>query len=165
MPNPAAVSDAVGEYLEVLTKSDADLNGLVLQVGTTPTTLGSANCMPVTANSYLVFGVNSNAALNGNLPPLTAVISGSLNNTTQTLSVVGADGGTYDAITYSGAGGTAAWPAGSSMQVRPGFENPTDNDLPANQCVAGAGVQYGPLAPDGGLTGDHGTPGLPNRCP
>ena len=165
MPNPAVVSDAAGEYLEVLTKSDADLNGLMLEVGTTPTTLASANCMPVTANSYLVFGVNANPALNGNLPPLTSVFSGSLNNTTQTVTILGADGGTYDAITYTGAGGTAAWPAGASMQVKPGFENPTDNDVTANLCVAGPLAQYGAVAPDGGLTGDRGTPGLPNVCP
>jgi hypothetical protein len=64
-------------------------------------------------------------------------------------------------VTY----GAAA--AGVSMEVKPGFENAIDNDVPANICNTPATSRYGALDPaDGGVTGDRGTPGLPNvPCP
>lgn len=165
MPDPAAVSDTAGEYFEVLTKADVDLNGVVLQVGTTRTTLSSPTCIAVTQNSFLVFGKNNNSGDNGNLPPLTAVFSGTMAQSGGTISVLGADGGLFDAINWTGAG-TTAWPSGASMQVKPGFETPADNDVAGNQCVTPDTVRYGlPLA-DGGVGGDRGTPGQVNvACP
>ncbi|MFO0596791.1 MAG: hypothetical protein U0228_15870 [Myxococcaceae bacterium] len=166
MPNPAAVADTAGEYFEVLVTQDTDLNGLTLQVGTSKTVLASPNCMAVTANSYLVFAKNASSALNGNLPTVTAVFTGSLTDSAQTITVLGVDGGTYDTISYTGATGTAAWPSGASMEVKPGFETPANNDIAANLCVTPATNRYGvPDPADGGLTGDRGTPGLPNVCP
>ena len=165
MPSTSAVSDTNGEYFEVLAKADLDLNGVALQVGTSRKVLSSPNCLAVPSGSYLVFGRNQSSLVNGNLPALTEVFSGNLTNTAQTISVLMPDGGMADSVSYSGAA-ASGWPSGASMQVNPGSETPTENDLAPNHCVTPLGVQYGPLGADGGATGDRGTPGLPNvPCP
>lgn len=159
MSDPGAVADAVGEYFEVLSKTAADLNGVTLRVGTTMTRISSNACVRVAANSYLVFGKNSDPMQNGNLPALTSTFGGSL-TASSTITVLGIDGGTYDAITASGE------TAGASVQVKPGLETPTDNDLAFNRCTTPTDTRYGPLGADGGATGNRGTPGLPNvPCP
>lgn len=165
MPNPSTIVGGDGEFFEVLAKSAVDLNGVSVQVGTSAIkTLSSPNCLAVPAGSYLVYAKNSTPTLNGNLPMPTDVFTGALTNSGQTIRVLLPDAGLSDAITY-GATGSAAWPQGASMQVKPGFENPADNDLAGNLCVTDAGIRYGVPAADGGLTGDRGTPGLPNICP
>lgn len=165
MPSTSAVSDTYGEYFEVLAKTDLDLNGVALQVGTSRKVLSSPNCIAVPTGTYLVFGRNQSSLLNGNLPPLTEVFTGTLTNTAQAISVLMPDGGVADSISYTGAT-ASGWPSGASMQVRPGAETPSENDLPSNHCVTPLGVQYGPLSEDGGSTGDRGTPGVANvPCP
>lgn len=160
MADPAAVADTAGEYFEVFVTADADLNGVSTLVGSTRTTLTSTNCLAVTANSYLVFGKNTSSLANGNLPMLTAVFSGTLANTTGTISVLGADGGVFDTISYASA------TSGASTQVKPGFETAANNDVAGNLCATPATAKYGVPTADGGLTGDRGTPGLPNvACP
>jgi hypothetical protein len=145
---PAATTASNGEWVEVFVKSDVDLNGLVLQVGTGKTTVSSATCLPATANSYLVFGKNGNPTLNGGLPPLTASFTAALTGTS-TISVLGSDGGVYDTVTASGER------SGKAVQVAPGFLTPADNDQVGNRCDAPSR-----WSPDGG--GDFGSPGLAN---
>jgi hypothetical protein len=151
MPDPAAVGDAEGEYFEVQATADLDLNGVSLLVGTSRTNLSSPMCLAVTANSFLVFGKNNNSQLNGNLPVLTAVFTGTLANTSGTISVLAVDGGTLSAISYTGSR------AGASQQV-----DPNDGGV----CDTPANVRYGLPLDDGGIGGDRGTPGQPNvPCP
>lgn len=161
MADPNVASDTNGEYIEVMAKADLDLNGTTIMVGTTKTLLASQACLATTTNTFLVFGKNSVPAQNGNLPTLAGIFSGGLTNSGGTITLLGIDGGTFDSITY----GTAA--TGASMQVKPGAETPTDNDLPTNVCNTPATARYGPIDPnDGGLSGDRGTPGLANvPCP
>jgi hypothetical protein len=157
MPDPNAVADTNGEFIEVLFKADADLNGLVLSHDTSTTRLSSPNCLPVTANTFALFGRNTDPAQNGGLPTLAGVITFGLTNTgTHTLAVTASDGGVLDSVTYSGS------TAGASWQLDIGLTNPDDNDDPANICPTPAGVRYGVALPDGGVQGDRGTPGRPN---
>ncbi len=161
MPDPNAASDTNGEYVEVMAKADVDLNGLGLQIGTSKTVFNSNLCLVATTNSFVVFGKNTAPAQNGNLPTLAGVFTGGLVNSGGTITLLNADGGTYDSITY----GTST--AGASFQVKPGSETPTDNDVPGNVCVTPTNVRYGVVDPnDGGVTGDRGTPGRANApCP
>ena len=101
----------------------------------------------------------SDPLLNGNLPALTEIFSGSL-TASSVITVLGVDGGVHDVVTANDE------TAGASVQIKPNFENPTDNDVLANRCTTPANTRYGPLSADGGATGNRGTPGLPNvACP
>lgn len=154
MADPAKVADTAGEYVEVLFKADADLNGLTLSHDTAVTTLTSANCLPVTANTFAVFGRVDDPAQNGGLPALSGVFTFGLTNSgAHTLAVTGFDGGVLDQVSYSG---TAT--AGASQQLSAGHLDPADNDDPANLCTTPTGQTYG--------AGDRGTPGQVNvTCP
>lgn len=155
LSDPGAISDANGEFFELMAKGTFDLNGLTLRVGTTSTAINSANCLSVAPNSYLVFGRNSDPTVNGGLPVLTGTFGGSL-SATSTITVL-AGGNTLDAITASGE------TAGASVQVKPGFETPGDNDVATNRCTTPTTTRY---PPDAGTAGLRGTPGLANvACP
>ena len=148
MSDPASVSDPNGEFIEVLAKNDFDLNGLTLQIGTGRTPISSRNCLAVTTNTFLVFGKNGDPAQNGLLPPLAASFTEAF-TPTKTITLFGADGGIYDALTPDGE------TSGASAQVAPGFETPADNDVTANRCRSPSKWN-----PDGG--GDFGSPGFAN---
>ncbi|MCC6334830.1 MAG: lamin tail domain-containing protein [Myxococcales bacterium] len=151
LPDPNAVSDTNGEFIEVLFKADADLNGVALSHDTSTTRLSSPNCLAVTANTFAVFGRNTDPLQNGGLPALSGVLSFGLTNSGgHTLAVTGYDGGVLDSVTYSGSS------PGASSQLSAGLTDPADNDVPGNLCVTPAGVRYG------GAMGDRGTPGLVN---
>lgn len=162
MADPNTATDTNGEYVEVLFKADADLNGLTLSHDTATTKLSSPGCLAVTANTFAVFGRNTDPAQNGGLPALAATLSFGLTNSgTHTLAVTGYDGGVLDSVTYS-----VAASQGASAQLNAGLVDPADNDTATNICVTPPGVRYGPLLADGGLGGDRGTPGLVNvACP
>ena len=155
MPNPAAVTDDVGEYFEIRVNKDLDLNDLELGDSSTATrTLKSADCLSAAAGSYLVFAASGDAATNGGLPRLAGVMPFGLGNTADSIWVRGADGGLLDSVSY-----TASVP-GQSTQLRAGLTHPADNDLAMNLC----------FTPDAGLNrygaGDFGTPGKANvACP
>ena len=145
MPDPAAVADAEGEYFEVFAGEDLDLNGVTLIVGTSRTTLSSPMCLTVAGGTALVFGKNNSSASNGGLPPLQAIFTGTLANTSGSISLEGGDGGVFDAISWSSSR------AGASQQV-----DPVDGGV----CDTPSTNRYG------GSTGDRGTPGALNvPCP
>jgi hypothetical protein len=160
MTNSVPVPQADGEYFEVLAKGAFDLNGLRVRTGTTgagtPFT-SATNCLPTTANSYFVFGRNGTASANGNLPTLAGIFTGTF-TATSTIQVLNADGGVHDTVTASGE------TAGVSVQVNSDFLTVADNQT--QNCQTRVGVQYGPALADGGVSGNRGTPGLPNhQCP
>lgn len=157
MADPNTATDTNGEYIEVLFKADADLNGLSLSHDTSSTRLSSPGCLTVTANTFAVFGRNTDPAQNGGLPTLAGTIGFGLTNSgAHTLAVTGYDGGVLDSVTYNGSS------AGASTQLNTGLTDPADNDNPTNLCTTPAGVRYGPMLADGGFGGDRGTPGLVN---
>jgi hypothetical protein len=146
LPDPDAVSDANGEYIEFNAKTDIDLNGLTLQVGTTKTLLESPSCLAAPRDTFPLFGKNRIAAENGNLPNVTGLFAGSLVNGGGTLSLLGVDGGTFSTVTYPGSS------PGTSIQVSD-----------AGLCDTPASVRI--TLTDGGV-GDRGTPGQANvACP
>src|SRR5690606_16897052 len=78
MADPRAAADNVGEWLELKADTDADLNGLVLTVGTTARTLSHPNCLAVTAGGYALLA--HPGAADAGLPPTLATFTQSLVN-------------------------------------------------------------------------------------
>jgi hypothetical protein len=81
MPNPSAVSDTTGEWIEVRVTRDVDLNGVGIdRAGDTasPTLIATPDCVRVTAGSHIVFAKSGDVALNGGLPPITHTFTASL---------------------------------------------------------------------------------------
>jgi hypothetical protein len=151
MPNPKAVADDSGEWIELTLLADADLNGLELgtTAGTVRTTVASAECLHVAAGSRVVLARVADAQRNGALPPVAATFNFDLANAGGTL-FVGARGAVLDQITWTGSGD------GASTSLDPAAVNPTTNDDEARWCRSTS--SYG--------DGDLGTPGLANDdCP
>lgn len=161
MADPSAVADTAGEWFEVLVKVDTDLNGIRMANEASTTLIQSQQCLPVTANSYVIFANNGNSMVNGGLPPVAATFSfGLANSGARSISLSLPDAGELDRIAYASA------TAGASTQLKPGFMDVMDNDNAANLCPTPTGTRYGTPLPDGGIMGDRGTPGLPNvTCP
>ena len=148
MANPEAVVDAAGEWLEVYTSADFDLNGL--ELGESPpavdATVTGGACLPVAADSYFVLAASRDPVANGGLPRVDALLGMSLSNTGAQGIFVGHAGQVQDAITYSSTG------VGASTALDPSKRNPADNDAAGNWCPGAA--SYG--------AGDLGTPGAAN---
>lgn len=155
MANPGAVTDALGEYLEVRANTDVDLNDVVLGDGSTATrTLRSSDCLSAAAGTYLVFAASQDASVNGGLPTVAGALPFSLGNAVDSLWLKGADGGLLDSVSYD------ATQPGQSTQLAAGLTGPEDNELAANLCPTpdAGGNRYG--------LGDLGTPGRANvPCP
>jgi hypothetical protein len=150
MADPQAVGDTVGEWIELYTTGDFDLNGL--ELGKFPPTIAhtvsSVTCLPARAGSYVVLARSADPTMNGGLPRVDAVMTMSMSNSGAQGIFVGYRGEVLDAITYS----TSS--AGASTSLDPTKRNAVDNDDPANWCRTPAGTTYG--------VGDRGTPGAAN---
>jgi hypothetical protein len=159
MSNPAAVSDTVGEYIEVRANASVDLNGLLLGIDSTTSLVNGQTCLAVSAGSYPVFGSNADSQVNGGLPPLAGRFSFSLANYGTHTIFISTDAGLLDALTYSLDAGHPV--SGASTQLSAQYTMPWDNDVPSHLCSTSTAARYGPNA-----MGDRGTPGLPNElCP
>jgi hypothetical protein len=150
MPNPALVSDANGEWLEVHTLAAFDLNGLQIGDATLATTsvVTAATCVPVAADTYLLFAQTSDALTNGMLPTVDGVFPSGVDLTNSGGTVqVGIDGAALDTETY----GTAA--SGVAIQ------SDTDGTVCNVPNGSGQTPQYNGT--------DYGTPGaaLAVECP
>ncbi len=152
MADPSAVSDTVGEWIEVHAVNSVDLNGVVLTVGTNAHAFTSTSCLHLAAGTFAVLAKSAEGSVNGGLPTPVATFTQSLGNSGGTLSLTfgGAviDGAAYDAAI-----------AGVAWQLDPTKLDATSNDDPAHFCRAT--VHF---AADGG--GDLGTPAAMNTaCP
>ena len=151
MANPNAVTDAAGEWFEVLVNADVDLNGLQLSsidgamVTTLEQTINDDACLAVTAGTRIVLARNSDMMMNGGLPAVDYAFGFGLSNSDHGLAV-GVGDVVLDEVFW------ASVPAGSSRSLDPGSSTPTDNDVDANWCAAS--TMYG--------AGDNGTPGAVN---
>jgi hypothetical protein len=96
MPDPTAVADNVGEWIELRVRAPLDLNGT--QVGTA--VIDSADCMPFATGSYVLLARNADEAVNGGLARVDALFGFTLGNTTGGFSLVGRDGTSLDSATY-----------------------------------------------------------------
>ena len=151
MPNPDAVSDADGEWLELRVDADVDLNGL--ELGKTPgdvlVTIAAEACLRVTAGTHVVLAHEADAALNGGLPRVDAVFDFSLVNSSGSV-FVGAAGAVLDQVSYSSSS------AGVATSRDPDAAGDGSND--------GAVWCPSPAEPYG--AGDRGSPGAANpACP
>lgn len=149
MPDPATpVDDVVGEWIELYTSADFDLNGL--ELGKLPPdiaqTLPNADCVPILAGTYVVLARNADSATNGGLPRVDALLTMSLSNDAVTGIFVGYGGQVLDAITYTSSD------TGASTALDPTKRNPTDNDQAGFWCEGTD--TYG--------AGNKGTPGAAN---
>jgi Lamin Tail Domain len=153
MAGPNGVADALGEWFEVVVKSDVDLNGMVLKgSAATTTTLSSPNCVRPDAGTHLVFARSGDPALNGGLPPVAATFTFGMTDSAGSLTISNSDGGLLDTVSWA-----TAQTVGFSTQLDVNKYDPVLNDTATNLCRTDAGT-YG-VFPDGGVNADRGTPG------
>ena len=115
MANPMVVGDPDGEWFELYVNNDVDLNDLELgqTFPTVVTTVSSADCIAVTAGSYVLLAENGTAATNGNLPvPTYDYASLGLVNTNGSL-FIGHGGVELDSTSWTSA------PDGASLGLDP----------------------------------------------
>lgn len=152
MQNPAAVSDANGEWFEVVnvTGSTLDLDGCVVSdEGTNSFTIASNT--QIASGQYFVFCTNADSGTNGGFScdyewPSFAVANGD----DEIIITCGTD--EIDRVEYDG-GPTWPDPTGASMQYTvPGSGN-TSNNVGSNWAETTSST-YG--------DGDYGTPGMRN---
>jgi hypothetical protein len=148
MRNPAAVSDADGEWFEILNVSglDVDLLGLELISGGTATVTSS---LVVPDGARVVLGASADPLVNGGAPVDFAyggVIT--LGNADDSLEL-GYLGASFDVVAWDG---TFPAPTGAAMSLDPASETAAANDVGTAWCDAV--TVYG--------AGDLGTPGAAN---
>lgn len=153
MPNPGAVSDTLGEWIEVLATTDVDLNGLGLDRAgdsSNPNVITNPQCLRLRAGQYALFAKNADMTMNGGLPtPILGTFTFSLvDGTAAAPGDVRLMSGTtvIDAITWT------STRSAKSHALDPDFLNAADNDVESNFCD-------GTTAFGGG---DLGTPGMAN---
>ena len=147
MPDPSAVGDTVGEWFEVYSGIDVDLNGLEIgkEPGTVLFEVKARNCLRVNAGTHALLARSADYGVNGGMNNVTAEFDTGLSNDDSSL-FIGIDGVMLDAITWTSSG------TGAATSLDPGSRNPTANDDPLNWCPATSA--YG--------AGDLGTPGADN---
>ena len=144
MANPKLFSDTVGEWFEVKANAPVDLNGIQIQLGTSKSTVGGADCLRLSAGEYGVFAGSTDAGV----PNVRATFSLSLTNSGFVLTIANPDGG-IDSATVPAALDGISW------QLDPLKTNTVDNDDPLSFCRAT--TRFGD--PD---AGDYGSPGIAN---
>ncbi|WP_343073558.1 lamin tail domain-containing protein [Pyxidicoccus fallax] len=152
MADPAAVTDAMGEWVEVLALRDVDLNGVSLSSGSGGgTVLTSTLCLSVRAGGRALLARSDDVSANGGLPAVLGTFSFNLANSAGSHMLrLSVDGRLLDAVTW-----TAAAVPGVASQLDPSRSDPGRNDLAGSFCPAPTGARYG--------LGDRGTPGVENR--
>ncbi|HUS33498.1 MAG TPA: hypothetical protein VMZ53_33580 [Kofleriaceae bacterium] len=152
MPNPAAVSDTVGEWFEIKAINPIDLNGVKLErLGNTPgsDTLTSSTCLHLAAGSYGVFVKSTDNAMNGMIPAgsIMGVFKFALTaSSAPGVIQVSSGGAVLDTVQFT------AEPSGKSRQLDPDSTDAIANDAESNFCDGT--TPYG--------AGDLGTPGAAN---
>ena len=152
MPNPAAVGDTVGEWFEVYNTSQdvsVNVNGwTVRDHGSNLHIIDNGGPLVVPPLSFLVFGRNSDAALNGGVAVDYRYASFTLRNSADQLELVDTGGMIIDTVVYT----SAIVFNGASSSLDPSAFDATANDDPANWCASTSSLPGG----------DKGTPGMAN---
>ena len=147
MPNPGAVSDSYGEWIEIhnTTDSTIDIAGWMIKDAGSDEHVISNDAMfiLVVPGDYFILARNGNEALNGGLVADYAYTGFTLSNSEDEIILTDAAGAVVDEVHY-----TNAWAFGNSIAME-------IHDLESNNNVAenwyASTVQYG--------DGDYGTPG------
>jgi len=153
MASPRAVTDTLGEWIELYATTDVDLNGLSLATSTSRTTFTSNDCLTVRAQTYNVLARNGDSFVNGGLPPAVATFSVSLSPANERLRLLRGDAGVDEASFFASERGVS-WQVRPELLANPDEIRPNLNDLPDSFCKSISAW------PDGG--GDFGSPGAPN---
>ncbi len=151
MQNPAAVSDAAGEWFEIRNATGAPINldGWTVASGTAEThTIAAGGSLVLPADGYVVLGRSADPATNGGYTPNYVMASITLGNAADFL-VLRESGVTIDSVAWDD-GATFPDPDGASMELKDPL---ADNRLGANW-AANTTTPYG--------AGDFGTPGAQN---
>ena len=149
MPNPAVLTDSIGEWLEVYntTDQDLDLSGLMLSDLNTSEIISPDAPLVISAGGYMVF---AKATDFGAVAPASWVFNGiSLNNGGDVVKLSVPDGEGIDTVDYTG----GEYGAGVAVQLSAEALDGVSNDDMIQWCAA--------LADQG--NGDLGTPGEPNE--
>ena len=147
MPNPGAVSDSYGEWIEIhnTTDSTIDIAGWMIKDAGSDEHVISNDAMSilVVPGDYFIMARNGNEALNGGLVADYAYTGFTLSNSEDEIILTDAAGAVVDEVHY-----TNAWAFGNSIAME-------IHDLESNNNIAenwyASTVQYG--------DGDYGTPG------
>lgn len=164
-----SITEPAGEWLELYSTAEVDLNDLVVRAGSTSRALKSQTCVRPGAGQYALLVNNPDPDRNGSLPDFAfSYGSLSLSNSGGLVSLeLPDDAGVVDSAPYLAA--TAAG-AGVSRQLPPERLDAVSNDDAGSFCFTPPEFRYGD-SPDGGadgglLLGQRGTPGQPNvPCP
>jgi Lamin Tail Domain len=152
MADPKAVSDTLGEWVEVYAVRDVDLNGVLLaNEGSGRAPLEGPRCLALKGGTHAVLARGTDSSTNGGLPPVLGSFSFGLGNSagTHTLRLL-LEGVLLDEVTWT----SAALP-GVSRQLEPSRKDPSLNDAEGSFCPTPEGVRYNAV--------DRGTPGAENR--
>ena len=150
MQNSAAVSDALGEWIEItnISNDDISLNGLILKDDGGEVHVISDNNLVIPPDSFLVLGANDDPALNGDVIVDYKYSGFTLSNLWDEVILAHPSGEILDEVHYDN-GDTFPDENGKSMMLL----NPNlNNNLGGNW--AAADVVFG--------AGDYGTPGQAN---
>ena len=155
MQNPAAVSDANGEWFELYNATDGtvNLNGLTFTEDGGGNTFVIAVDVPVDAGSYALLSNNGDPSTNGGLPTVDYVYPGGyyLGNSVDEVIIIDGDGETIiDEVWYDN-GATFPDPNGASMAL---LSDQYDNNNVGSSWYEEITYTYG--------LGDYGTPRSPN---
>ena len=153
MASPKAVTDTLGEWIEVYATTDVDLNGLAIATSTSRATLTSPDCLTVPAQSYNIIARSNDAFVNGGLPKAVATFSVSLSSANERLRLVRGDAGVDDATFFASQDGVS-WQLRPDLLTNPDAILPTLNDTPDSFCKASSAWM--------GSVGDFGTPAAAN---
>ncbi len=148
MAAPKVASDSVGEWFELFSRGDFDLNGVDVVTSTTQSTLESPTCLRVGRGQFAVVARSYDAFVNGGLPPPLARFTGSLSSNNERLKLVVGDAG-IDAISLWKSTAGVSWQLDGQSPPRA-----DDNDEPSRFCLAKSAWPHS--------GGDWGTPGAPN---
>jgi hypothetical protein len=155
IPNPDAVSDANGEYIELFNSNSfsVDINGWkIYNASTLDLTIGSS--VSISAGGFIVLGNSTNTGVNGNYTADYAYGSSVVLEETgsDAIIITNETDTEIDKVQYDDTDWTI--PSGSSL-VYTGTIN-DDNNIPANW-IASEKRENGFL--DASITGDFGSPG------
>ncbi|MGB0591382.1 MAG: lamin tail domain-containing protein, partial [Myxococcota bacterium] len=157
MNNPAIADDSVGEWVELMNTTDAeiDLMGFTLSDNGADTHVIDLS-LPIAAGGYVVLGASGDLGLNGLLTPDYVFDGIAFGNGSDSV-MVWYDGVVIDEVAYDN-GETFPDAKGVSMNLSLGITDATANDDGANWC--GASVES--IIAIAGEETDYGTPGAPN---
>ncbi|MBN2406080.1 MAG: carbohydrate-binding protein [Elusimicrobia bacterium] len=146
--NPAAVSDTLGEWVELYNPSNNPVNLTGSVIRDNGSSVHTISGLTIPAQDYLVLGRSTDTSVNGGVAVDYIYGSFSLGNTADQIVLKNPQGVEIDRVDYDGAAG---WPleAGKSAELS---SPAADNNNPANWQAAE--IQYG--------AGDYGTPGEEN---